>query len=407
MKKKWFRTSVLVLTFSLLVSVALAATTVTEQEPNDTPAQANKLTKYSPMEGAVEPAGDEDYFWVKGINNQWGMVALLDADASTASQQGVLTAYAPDGVTLLQQDEGMPGKKAMVAWANFTSRDTHYLRVNESGNDQPLSQYSLQYYELAIGEEPEQEPNDTPATANTSSKVNNGVIDRVNDVDCYALYAQPEQKFIFALNADPEGDGGPADFILDLYKNDGTLWVSADRAGPGGNEYIDEVVIPEEGVYAYCVRAQTGAAPSATYLSGPIRDGSNYQPSHRFDLSWENPRPGDFARVGDEMRYTLHFTHTSPLTVPGPLRLRIEYRPECQSFVDANSPDYQGSSYFGWEYDEASPNMVVTKTFVLRATTPCAKWLSYDVIMEYYDTGWGKRSCYIIGEGYYQPLIMK
>ena len=387
--------------------VAQAAAATTEQEPNDTPAQANWLTQYSPMTGAIDPAGDVDYFKVKGINTNWGMVAMLDADASTASKQGVLTAYAPDGITVLQRDAGTASKKAVIAWTHFTGRDDHYLRVNASGDHQHISQYTLRYYQLPVCEQPEVEPNNTPAAANTSAITNIGAIDSAGDVDCYAFYAQTDQKFIFVLNADPEGDGGPADFALDLYRSDGTLWVSANRAGPGGNEYLDEVAIPESGVYAYCVRAVSGAGPNATYISGPIRNGQNYTASQEFALHWDNPRPGGFARVGEAMRYTLTYTHTSPLTVPGPFRLHVSYEPACQSIVDADHPDNQGADYFEWDYDELSPDMAVTKTFIMRAEAPCVDKVLVNVVLAYYVTAWGIGRDYIIGQGYYLPLVMR
>jgi len=397
--------------FIFLSGVVVASDAIAEKEPNNTPAHANNLTAYAPVEGAIEPVGDVDYFRVKGSNAFWGMVALLDTNGSTASQNGVLTAYAPDGVTVLQRDESGPGKKAVVAWVHFTGSNDHFLRVNEAGDNQRVSHYSLRYYKLSIGipnnEHSEQEPNDTPATANTSARVNKGTIGRPGGMDCYAIYAKPGQKFMFVLNADPEGDGGPADFVLDLYKNDGTLWASADRAGPGSNEYIDEQVIPEKDVYTYCVRAKSGAGPHATYLSGPIRDGRGYEPSFQFNLHWDNPRPGNFARVGDEMRYTLTFTHTSPLTVPGPFRLYVYFKPACQSVVDNDHADHQNTESFEWRYSDLPAHMAVTKTITMRAEASCYDNIGFDVSSDYYDTGWGKALYYIIGQGIYFPLMMR
>jgi len=410
MSAKRLRFFILLFTFMLFSGVALAAVAVTEQEPNNTPAQANHLDYYAPMEGAIDPVGDADYFRVKGVNDYWGMVAFLDTEASTASQQGLITAYAPDGVTVLQQDRAASGKKAVIAWQHFSGGDEHFLRVNEVGDDQTISQYALRYYELSIGqpgaEQPEQEPNNTLATANASARVNRGVIDSATDTDCYAVYAKPDQKFLFALNADPEGDGG-ADFILDFYKPDGSLWRQADRAGAGGNEYIDELIIPAEGVYAYCVRAKSSAGANATYLSGPVRDGRGYEPSFEFKIHWDNPRPGQFARVGEEMRYTVNFTHTSPLSVPDIFKLHIYYHPECQSIVDSSQPDYQYGDAFGWRYDGITPNMAVTKTFVMRAKVPCVNGINLDVVSDYYDTAWGNNAYYIIGDGLYLPLALK
>jgi hypothetical protein len=396
------------LIFLLFASVALASVASTEQEPNNTPAQANSLYRYSPMQGAIDPAGDVDYFLTGKGNTQWGFVAFLDSSNSTSSQQGVLSAYAPDGTTLLQQDEGAPGKQALVAWQHFASgNEKHYLRVNEKEDDQTISQYSLRYYLVPIGEKPEQEPNNTPATANVTSKTNIGAVANATDVDCYDFYAKADEKFLFVLNADPEGDGGPADFALDLYRSDSTLWVSANRAGAGGNEYIDEVTIPAAGEYTYCVRAVSGAGANATYLSGPMRDGTYYLPHVWISPHWDNPRPGGFARVGDEMRYTMTFEYAGSLTLPGPLHVYVDFKPACQSVVDADSPDEQRAGWLGWDYGEVSPNMTITKTITLRAEAPCARFLSFGASIPYYGTSWGQQDHYIIGDGYYLPLVLK
>ncbi len=414
MNAKWGRFALIFLLLALLSGVVWASTATAEQEPNDTPAQANDLGNYAawgPMQGAVNPAGDVDYFKVRGVNVYWGMVAFLDTADSTASKRGVLTAYAPDGVTVLQQADAAPGRQGVIAWQHFTGNQPHFLRVSEAGDDESISQYRLRYYELAMGglpgaEQEEQEPNDSPAAANTSARVNRGVIDRVDDRDCYAVYAEEGERLIYVLNADPDGEGG-ADFKLSLYRPDGSLWHSADRAGAGGNEYIDEVTIPEDGVYAYCVEAQSGAGADAAYLAGPIVDARGYAPAFDFAIHWDNPRPGNLARVGDEMRYTVTFSYTEPLPIPDEFRLNIFYPADCQEVVDAGEPDYVTGSNFGWRYDGLAPDTHIVKHFVLRAKARCTSYVSLNAIMAYYDTGWGFSSYYTIGDGYYLPLVMR
>jgi len=410
MNFRWFRTLFLLLVLLLSAGVVWAATATTEQEPNNTPAQANALDKRSTMEGAVSPAGDVDYFKIDGVNDMWGVVAFLDTGASSSSQQGVVTMYAPDGVTPLQHDQAAPGRKGVIAWQHFANGNPHFLRVNEAGDNQTISQYTLRYYALGIGspgaEEGEQEPNNSPATANTSSSTNRGVIDSASDQDCYAMDLKKGEKLLIVLNADPEGDGG-ADYKLTLYKPGGAVWQRADRAGSGGNEYIDELVIPADGVYAYCVGVKSGAGASATYLAGPIVDWSDYSPTVQPHLSWDNPRPGNFARVGDVMHYTFSFTYTSALFIPKEFRMYVYYEEQCQDVVDAGNPDYQYGGTFGWQYDGLQPNTAITKTFTLRAKAPCHDSVTSIVALEYYNTGWGRYAYYTIGDGYYLPLVMR
>src|SRR5512139_3738737 len=106
----------LVLTFS-----ASAAHSV-EVEPNDTPATANPVVHNKPMEGAIQPAGDVDYFTAPGGNPNWpylGYTAVLETDAAAPSQLGVLTGYRADGVTVLQTDSGSWQRGSIIAFQFF------------------------------------------------------------------------------------------------------------------------------------------------------------------------------------------------------------------------------------------------------------------------------------------------
>jgi len=406
--KRKFYLGILLLLLSFN-SLLLASATLSETEPNDTPAQANSLNSRTTIRGSINPATDVDFYKVRGINDLWGVVAFLDTENSTSSKTGVLALYDSDGSTLLQQDVSKSGKNGVIAWEQFTGRDEHFLRVTEAGQNQRISDYNLSYFALDIGrrgqEHAEQEPNNSLAAANTAARVNRGVVASATDKDCYAVYARAGETFHFVLNSDPEHDGG-ADLALDLYKKNGALWMQANRAGSSGNEYLRDVKIPVEGVYTYCVRGVSGAGPAASYLVGTIVNERGYEPHFQHTIQWDNPRPGNFARVGEEMRYTAKFNYTEPLTIPDELRLHVYYHPECMDVVDAGSPDYQYSTAFGWRYDSLSPNTSITKHFTMRAKAPCANSISFDVVMDYYSTGWGRTARYTIGQGYYLPLVL-
>ncbi len=408
MSQRWQPLLTALLAILLLVGGVSAATYSTEHEPNNTPAQANALYSGSPMQGTIDPAGDVDYFSTKGYGIGWGIVALLDASASTTGHDAVLTAYAPDGTTVRAQNTGRWQKGPLIAWLRDTGRDDHFLRVSEQGGDGRITPYTLRYYALPLGEQPEQEPNDTPATANTSAITNIGVIGAPAGADCFAFSGKARQKVMVALNADPEDDGGPADFILDLRRRDGSVWASADYGGPGEDEFIDERTLPDDGVYAYCIRAKSGAGPDATYLAGIILDGKYYLPPMTYQVDWTNPRPGGWARVGDEMRYTVTLTYGSPLPFPGPFTVNVYYDPDCQSIVDDAHADFHYSGRFGWQFDEVTPNMAVSKSIVLRAKSACVDTLDLGYGSDYYVTGTRSSGAhYIIGYGGYMPLVLK
>ena len=408
MSFEWRHSLMILLVLLVMAGSASAATSSTEQEPNNTPAQANTLYSATPMQGNIDPAGDVDYFSTQGYGIGWGVVALLDANASATGHDGVLTAYAPDGTTVRAQNPGRWQKGPLIAWLRDTGRDSHFLRVSEQGDDGRITPYTLRYYALPIGEQPEQEPNNTPATANTSAITNIGTVGAASGVDCFAFSGKAGQKVMVALNADPEGDGGPADFIIELRRQDGSVWASADYGGPGQDELIDEHTLPADGVYAYCVRAKSGAGPNATYLSGIILDGYVYLPSMTYQVEWLNPRPGGWAKVGDEMRYTVTLTYNSPLPFQGPFRVDIYYNADCQSVVDDDHADIHTPGLLRWQFDDVTPNMVVSKNIVMRAKSACVDTLDLGYSSDYYVTSTRPSgSHYIIGSASYMPLVMK
>jgi len=399
----------LLLLFVLAAGVQASVVGQKETEPNNTPATANNLSSDTNITGSIEPASDVDYFKIRGVNDFWGIVAFLDTSASGSSQSGDLRFYAPDGVTLLQQDDGGADKKAVLAWPHFDGRDSHFLRVSQAGQTQSIDNYVLRYYQLSIGgkgtEHAEQEPNNTPATANTAARVNRGVISSASDVDCYAIYGRTGQSVILALNADPENDGG-ADLDIKFYKNDGSLWKQAHRAGPGGNEYIDATQLSEDDVYTYCVQGASHTGPAATYLIGAIVDGRGYEPWQRGKITWQNARPGNFVRIGETMRFHLEYHHLTSLPVPDKFRLHIHYNSNCLDVVDDDHADYRYHDAFGWAYNGIAPFMTETKTIVMRAKARCNDFVSFDYASDYYDTSWGEVSYYTIGDGYYLPIML-
>ena len=71
----------------------------TEEEPNDTPAQANSLSYNVVLDGSIDPIGDKDYFAIPGVNSGWGFIALVDTGDSTSSQTARIRAFKNNGTT--------------------------------------------------------------------------------------------------------------------------------------------------------------------------------------------------------------------------------------------------------------------------------------------------------------------
>jgi len=395
-----------------LMPTFLVAALAGEVEPNNTPATANPLPQHGArqIDGAIEPAGDVDYFRLDGLSISFGFVAILDTSESTASQQGVLTAYAADGTTVLQSDAGSWVDGSVIAWqSQVNGAEPYYVRVGEVDDDQPITPYRLRYYSVIIMPQPEVEPNDAPAAANTSSATNAGTIGAAGDTDCYAFWGTAGNSYSVILNADPENDGGDTDFALALYAPDGTLLRQADTGGAGHNELIDSVGLAATGPYTYCVSASGGTAgPSASYVSGLLGGSGNYYPPAPISAVWTNPRADRPARVSDLLSFTLAVTNATSLPMPGTVGLYARPNPDCMSLVSAPAATSASSSEVTWDTTGLAPYEAFSASFTVRAISTCSGWLRYGAILNYSGVGLGTALHYTIDAGAtYLPLVRR
>ena len=102
-----------------------------------------------------------------GVNTGWGVIALLETDQSTASSDGVLQMLGNVG-TVLQQDTGSWVHGSGIALQNYADGNvTHYFTVNEQGDDDEITSYSLRYYSTIVNDKAERESNESPGDGGT------------------------------------------------------------------------------------------------------------------------------------------------------------------------------------------------------------------------------------------------
>jgi len=395
-----------------LAGKVFAALSVTETEPNNTPAEANALDSRAILAGAINPAGDLDYFSLTGLNTSWGFIALLDTTSSTPSQDGALTALGSDGVTVLQTDTGSWERGSGIALQNYADGSaTHYLHVNEQGNDSLLDPYQLRYYNTVTATQPEVEPNETRLAGTPSSFTNAGVISPDGDVDCFAFHGRAGDDIILALNGDPEKDGSPADLSLELYSPTDAMLASADYSGAGGSEFIESIDFSAEGIYAYCVRRAAGVGgATATYTAGLVRNGDLYFPQYERAASWLNPPPSGMALVGDTLTFELSITNNSPLVIPGNINISSDYTASCLGLISTN-PAYTSASAGHVSWDGQKNGLDVGEkysvTMTLVALSPCSDVIYQGTGVAYYFTGYGNEAAYVIARQVFLPLIFR
>ena len=381
-----------------------------EEEPNDTPATANPLIgKKDEITGTINPVSDVDYFLLDGVNTQWGFITFLDTSASSASTDGKLTAYASDGTTILQEDSGSWEHGSVIAWQKFVDGDAdHYLRVMEEENNDLIEPYTLRNYVIAVGEEDEIEPNDTPSTGTISAKSMKGALSSISDVDCFRFNGHVGEQFLFALNADPDRDGSNTNFTLSVYNPSGELITSANDGGIGGNEAIDNFTLNEDGVYAYCVGA-TGAFSSGDfYLVGPLLDEYNYWSKYSLDPQWLNPGPGGNTIVGAQLDFELKFINTDFLTIPDEIRMAGFFDDVCLELIDAPGAYYTSTTEVRWSMDDLAGGETFSTFFTTRAISTCAQKIHESVSMDYFHLGVGKdEKIIVVQPTLYLPLVMR
>ncbi len=401
--KRWILLLVISVT---LTGLTFAAPVIQEQEPNDTPAQANSLRSPGTVVGDINPAGDVDYFAIPGMGTGWGTIALLDVTASQHSWDGALTVLAPDGNTVLGENDGAWHKGIFVAWHRYQGRSEHYIRVSEQGHNDIIDGYMLHVFSLPMVDRSEQEPNNTLATANTSSISHLGRVDAETDRDCFALYGDKDATLLLALNGDPLKHHNTTDFALRLYGPDGTLIDESDGNPAGRGEIIDEHTLNVSGVYTYCVEAHAGTV-GEMYRVGPIYREKHYSPPFQMDAQLAPPEEGKAFHTGEIMRFHLSFTSTSPLPIPDLVRIGMRYEPQCQQVLDSGGATITTDRYLYWSYPQGIGGYeVISKTVTLRATRPCQATMRTSLEMKYYKTGWGGHNIpFRINYLYYLPAL--
>lgn len=391
---------------------SVPAAIVSESEPNDTPETANPLSNATASTGSISPTGDVDYYALGGLNTTWGFIALLDTISSTGSSAGQLQAIGSDGSSVLQADSGSWERGSGIALQNYANGgDTHYLRVNEVGDDAAITSYTIRYYQTVVASQPEAEPNETRTAGTPSSFTHSGTISPTGDVDCFAFHGRVGDTILLALNGDPENDGSPINPVLELISPSDAVLKSVNVSGTAGREFIEYAGLPDTGVYAYCVRDGAGGGdPAATYRVGLVRNGGLYFPSYTFSAIWLNPRPGNYALIDDLMSFRLSVTNTSPISIPGNIRITTDYSPTCLSLVSVvPSATTSSTGYISWDGQKSglAPGEVYSVTMNMRAQARCSDTVFQDLGLAYYFTGTGGYADYVIYGSLYLPIVLR
>ena len=249
-----------------------ALTPTPESEPNNTFATADPLTLTGSCQvasGSISPAGDLDYFsfTAPAGSRLW---ARVDTSASSTDLDSVLTLYAADGTTVIEEDDddgianGCDSSVesrfvSSIAGRPLTAGGTYYLRVRDFDglNVTPVNTITAYTLEVVVTttSSAESEPNNTAATANSIVTalspigVRTAEINPIGDVDYYSVVAGAGSSLFISADGEPERNGG-TDVVVEVIAPDGsTVLISVDNT--------DNVGFPPPPSEAFCVNIAT------------------------------------------------------------------------------------------------------------------------------------------------------
>ena len=199
-----------------------------DQEPNDDPDHANQLRPGDAARGSIDPAGDDDWYFIEIEAGQTLTAETSDGNGGCALDTIVfIYASAPDPVVevgscgddpaaVAGDDDGGADFCSLATWT-ATQTGRHYVRVAEYGDD-GTGDYTLT---LTVSDGPqvdnELEPNDDMqhATPVRDGSIIAGAIDPVRDDDWFSIALTAGSTMVMETS---DGAGGCAlDSVLVLY----------------------------------------------------------------------------------------------------------------------------------------------------------------------------------------------
>lgn len=202
-----------------------------EEETNDTTARANALS--CPVTGGINPAGDVDFFRV-GRYPGARVYALVEGNSTSLTDFDLRLTSATD--TLEYDDDDlttvMGGNSAVIGGATLPDEEV-FLRANYWSATTVMDPYRLFPMVKFGAPTPEQEPNDTQATANALGLHVSGTLASTGESDFFALDARVGDLVMLVVDSNPAriATNGNANHNLEVLDPDGVRLVLTSDSG--------------------------------------------------------------------------------------------------------------------------------------------------------------------------------
>lgn len=274
----------------------LSVSTVAADDFAGNTTTTGRVTVGGSVNGAVNSAGDSDWF---AISLTAGQSYRFKLDGTTLGDP-LLSLFSAAGQVVARNDDFGTGKNAQLDFIATTS-GTYYLAASSADN--LTGTYRLQAATNTVTD-------DYAGGSNTSGKVSIGAsvqgnAEAMNDSDWFAVTLSAGQRYEFRMSA-----GGTADPRLSLMSPQGALLAENDDDGSGGRGSLIAFTAPANGTYylnaqmigtgAYTVAAAQVAAPGdnsftiALNYSGDPRYRSVFEQAA---AHWQRVIVGDLPNV--------------------------------------------------------------------------------------------------------------
>ncbi len=202
-----------------------------EEENNDDVARANPLS--CPVTGGINPAGDVDFFRL-GRYPGARVYALVEGNSTSSTNFDLRLTTATD--TLEYDDDDlhvtMGSLSAVIGGAPLPDEET-YLRASHFNATTVADPYRLFPMVKFGAPTPEEEPNDTQATANALGQYVSGTLAATDEFDFFALDARAGDLVMLVIDSNPSRTvaAGNANHNLQVLDPDGVQLVLTSDSG--------------------------------------------------------------------------------------------------------------------------------------------------------------------------------
>jgi hypothetical protein len=180
-------------------------------------------------EGAIAPAGDQDWYRIDLTEGQGVRIAVDAAQGQGALDDPLIVMHGPDGAELARDDDGGTG---LNSWLEFVapSAGAYYLEVR-GFSEEAQGRYAITLSAGEIGNSA-----DGAETMEANGEGRSGVLNGNDDADWFAINLVEGRPYRFNVQGtDPDPLGDP---LLTLYDAEGHEIANDDDGGTGGNSYL-------------------------------------------------------------------------------------------------------------------------------------------------------------------------